>query len=158
MIALLIGYEAVSRFISPVAISFDEAIPIAVLGLLVNVASVLLLSGGEHHHHHGYGHAGEAHDHDEAQRIETGSGAILLEIFEKGVPPRFRLSFESGPRPAADAVMVESVRPGGGGQVFACVERDRHIEYVDEIPPSPIRCAYQAQPRRRALLDRIQGA
>ncbi len=46
MIALLIGYEAVSRLISPVAISFNEAIPIAVLGLVVNVASAWLLSGG----------------------------------------------------------------------------------------------------------------
>src|SRR6202049_965082 len=71
MIALLIGYEAVSRFIAPVPISFDEAIPIAMLGLLVNVASVLLLSGGGHHHHHGHGHDGDAHQHDEAQRIET---------------------------------------------------------------------------------------
>src|SRR6202049_2162850 len=48
MIALLIGYEAVSRFIAPVPLSFDEAIPIAMLGLLVNVASVLLLQGGGH--------------------------------------------------------------------------------------------------------------
>src|SRR6202045_2981739 len=46
MIALLIGYEAISRFVSPVPIRFDEAIPIAFLGLIVNVASVLLLSGG----------------------------------------------------------------------------------------------------------------
>src|SRR6266436_2373893 len=43
MIALLIGYEAVARLIAPVPISFDEAIPIAMLGLLVNVTSVLLL-------------------------------------------------------------------------------------------------------------------
>src|SRR6202050_4544063 len=50
MIALLICYEAVSRFMAPVPISFNEAIPIAILGLAVNVASVLLLSGGEHHH------------------------------------------------------------------------------------------------------------
>src|SRR5229473_555175 len=63
MIALLIGYEAVSRFIAPVPISFDEAIPIAVLGLIVNIASVLLLSGGGHHHGHGHGHD-QAHDHD----------------------------------------------------------------------------------------------
>jgi cation diffusion facilitator family transporter len=55
MIALLIGYEAVSRLISPVAIRFNEAIPIAVLGLIVNVASVLLLSGGGHDHGHGLG-------------------------------------------------------------------------------------------------------
>src|ERR1700680_4844292 len=58
MIALLIAYEAVSRFIAPVPISFDEAIPIAMLGLLVNVASVLLLSGGRHHHHHGHADGG----------------------------------------------------------------------------------------------------
>src|SRR5882762_1248018 len=45
MIALLIGYEAISRFLSPVPIHFGEAIPIAVLGLLVNIASVWLLSG-----------------------------------------------------------------------------------------------------------------
>ena len=46
MISLLIGYEAVTRFIWPVPISFNEAIPIAVLGLAVNIVSVLLLSGG----------------------------------------------------------------------------------------------------------------
>src|SRR6202163_4646219 len=33
MIAILIGYESVTRFISPSPINFDEAIPIAVLGL-----------------------------------------------------------------------------------------------------------------------------
>jgi cation diffusion facilitator family transporter len=67
MIALLIGYEAVSRLISPVAIRFNEAIPIAVLGLIVNVASVLLLSGGGHDHGHGLGHdAGGHNDHRDA--------------------------------------------------------------------------------------------
>ena len=75
MIALLICYEAVSRFMAPVPISFNEAIPIAMLGLAVNVASVLLLSGGGHHHHHDHGHDGDAHRHDEAHRIETGLSA-----------------------------------------------------------------------------------
>ena len=64
MIALLIGYEAITRFIWPVAINFNEAIPIAVLGLIVNVASVLLLSGGRHHDH-GHSHAEHEHGHDE---------------------------------------------------------------------------------------------
>jgi cation diffusion facilitator family transporter len=63
MIALLIGYEAMSRFFAPVPIHFNEAIPIAVVGLLVNVASVLLLSGGGHHH--GHSHDGHAHDDDD---------------------------------------------------------------------------------------------
>ncbi|ATF89750.1 CDF family Co(II)/Ni(II) efflux transporter DmeF [Burkholderia gladioli] len=61
MIALLIGYEAVARFFAPVPIHFGEAIPIAVLGLLVNLASVWLLSGGHHGHDHGHAH-GHAHE------------------------------------------------------------------------------------------------
>ena len=39
MIALLIGYESVSRIFAPVSIHFAEAIPIACLGLAVNIAS-----------------------------------------------------------------------------------------------------------------------
>jgi cation diffusion facilitator family transporter len=72
MIALLIGYEAVLRFLSPVAIRFAEAIPIAVLGLAVNLISAWLLSGADHGNSHDHGHAHshgseseDAHDHDE---------------------------------------------------------------------------------------------
>src|ERR1700745_3231508 len=56
MIALLIGGEAVGRLLHPVPIAFSQAIPIACLGLAVNVASAWLLSGGDHHHHHSHGH------------------------------------------------------------------------------------------------------
>src|SRR5215475_11028877 len=65
MIAALIGYEALRRLVLPVPIDFAEAIPIAALGLAVNVASVLLLSGGGRDHHHGHGHSRAGHDHDE---------------------------------------------------------------------------------------------
>ena len=65
MIAVLIGYEAVTRFISPVPIGFREAIPIACLGLAVNIASARLLSGGHHHHDHDHDHAhSHGHEHD----------------------------------------------------------------------------------------------
>jgi cation diffusion facilitator family transporter len=66
IIALLIGYEAVERFFDPVGIAFNEAIPIAVVGLVVNIVSAWLLSGGEHHgHSHGgsHGHSGGGHSH-----------------------------------------------------------------------------------------------
>ena len=67
MIALLIGYEALTRFLWPVPIRFNEAIPIAVLGLIVNVASALLLGGG---HDHDQGHAhGHRHGHDHAHDV-----------------------------------------------------------------------------------------
>ena len=89
MIAVLIGYESISRILNPVPIHFAEAIPIACLGLAVNVASAWLLSGGDHHHAHGL--AEEGHDHGESRRFTTQGGVIILEIFEDGVPPRFRL-------------------------------------------------------------------
>src|SRR5271169_3965718 len=89
MIAVLIGYESVSRIFSPVAIHFAQAIPIACLGLTVNIASAWLLSGSDDHHGHGHSHA--AHHGDETREIDTDFGIANLEIFEDRVPPRFRL-------------------------------------------------------------------
>ena len=128
MIALLIGYEAVARFIWPIAIDFNEAIPIAVLGLIVNIVSVLLLSGGGHHHGHSHSHAGHEHDHDEAHYLQTPLGPVTLEIFEDGVPPRFRLSRAGIDLSAADTT-VETVRPGGARQVIALAARGGYLEF-----------------------------
>jgi cation diffusion facilitator family transporter len=64
MVALLIAYESVMRFINPVEIKFAEAIPIAVLGLSVNLLSVFLLHDHEHDHDHDDDHYEDAgHDH-----------------------------------------------------------------------------------------------
>jgi cation diffusion facilitator family transporter len=57
-VAGYMGFESVKRLVSPALIHFDEAIPIAVLGLAVNVVSAWLLSSGAHHHE-----AAGAHDH-----------------------------------------------------------------------------------------------
>src|SRR5271169_5333229 len=130
MIALLIGYEAVARLLHPIAISFDEAIPIAVVGLMVNITSAWLLSGGGHHHHghdHGDAHGHDHAHHEEVRRIDTGDGMLLLEIFEAGVPPRFRIRFEGshGARTLFGdrAVTLETERPDGTGQVFTFADR-----------------------------------
>jgi cation diffusion facilitator family transporter len=141
MIALLIGYEAVSRLFAPVPIHFAQAIPIACLGLAVNLASAWLLSGGDHHHGHGHGHshghehAEEGHDHDEAHRVTTANGTISLEVFEDGVPPRFRIRVESGPALQAKSVTIETVRPDGTRQLFPLVDQgDGYLESHEEIP------------------------
>jgi cation diffusion facilitator family transporter len=67
MIAALIGYESVQRLLHPLAIAFDEAIPVAVLGLGVNLLSAWLLRG-DHDHHHGHGHGHDHHHHDHHDR------------------------------------------------------------------------------------------
>lgn len=65
MIALLIGYESVERVIYPVPIAFNQAIPIAVVGLGVNLLSAFLLRDDhDHHHGHAHDHGDEDHDHD----------------------------------------------------------------------------------------------
>lgn len=61
MIALLIGYESVDRLINPVSIAFNQAIPIAVVGLGVNLLSAFLLRDDHHGHHHHH-----THDHEHA--------------------------------------------------------------------------------------------
>ncbi len=70
VIAALIGYESIVRLFSPVAIGYREAIAIASLGLVVNLASAWLLRDdhghGHHHHDHGH-HDGHPHDHDHHQ-------------------------------------------------------------------------------------------
>jgi cation diffusion facilitator family transporter len=131
MIALLIGYEAVSRLFNPVPISFNEAIPIAVLGLAVNVASVWLLSGGHHHgHSHDHGH----HHGEEPRRIAFGTGAIEIEVFEDNVPPRFRIRADMAMLPGVSDVAIETIRPGDSRQLFSFEDRGGYLESRDEIP------------------------
>jgi cation diffusion facilitator family transporter len=141
MIALLIGYEAVSRLFAPIPIRFAEAIPIAALGLMVNIASAWLLSGGEHPgHSHGGGHSHAhgkgrtGHSHDESHRIATRGGDVILEVFEDGAPPRFRLRAQSAMALSAPAASVETVRPGGARQVFTFADRGGFLESINEIP------------------------
>lgn len=81
MIALLIGYEAVQRFVNPIPIHFREAIPIAALGLAVNLASAWLLSrGGHHHHHHHDDHDHDHHDHGSATHRDNNLRAAIVHV------------------------------------------------------------------------------
>jgi cation diffusion facilitator family transporter len=61
LFALLMAGESVHRFFHPVTISFDEAIVVAVLGLLVNGASVVILRV---RHHGAHGGHDQGHDHE----------------------------------------------------------------------------------------------
>ena len=56
MIALLIAWESLERFFNPVPIAFREAIPIAALGLGVNLISAWLLRNDRDHDHHDHSH------------------------------------------------------------------------------------------------------
>jgi Co/Zn/Cd efflux system component len=102
----------------------------------VNIVSAWILSGGDHHHHgHSHGHShGENYDHDDTQRIITRSGVVVLEIFEDGVPPRFRLRAETGLAPKAEETAIETVRPDGTRQQFTMADHGNYLASVEEIP------------------------
>jgi cation diffusion facilitator family transporter len=73
LIALAMAWESVARFLSPVPIGFDQAILVAVIGLVVNGACLAILGGHGHSHekgvgerekddHHGHEHPGRSRD------------------------------------------------------------------------------------------------
>jgi cation diffusion facilitator family transporter len=63
MIAIFIGYESINRLFNPTPIAFNEAIPIAVIGLAVNLLSAFLLRDDHGHDHHAHGHSHSDDDH-----------------------------------------------------------------------------------------------
>ncbi len=70
MVALLMGVESVERLIAPETIRFNQAILVAVVGLVVNLLSAWLLHGGSpaHHLHDDDHHHGHPHQHDQNLR------------------------------------------------------------------------------------------
>lgn len=67
VIALGIGAQSVARLLEPTDVAFLEATWVAVLGLIVNIVSALILSGhhGHAHDHHHHDHAHDHHGHGE---------------------------------------------------------------------------------------------
>lgn len=79
----------------------------------------------EHGHHHG----------DEPRHVDTRVGLLTLEVFEDGVPPRWRIrTGRGGALPAAHDVGIETERLDGSRQVFNFVNRGEYLESVEEIP------------------------
>ena len=88
LVALYIGYESIDKIINPAEIKFQEAIIVAVIGLVVNVACANIL--GHDHHHHGHHHH---HDHDHGTKSkkkakkaapqERGTWGFVIESYKK---------------------------------------------------------------------------
>jgi len=89
-------------------------------------------ASGDHDHRHD---SGRAHGHGEdIRRIDTGHGVIAVQVFEDGVPPRWRIRIEKGQAWAARDVTVITERPNGARQAFTFVDHGGYLESVDEIP------------------------
>src|ERR1700730_10782071 len=77
-IALLMAGESVRRFFTPLPIHFNEAIGIAVLGLIVNLTCALVLT---HEHDHGHSHGHGSHDHHHDLNLRAAYLHVLADAF-----------------------------------------------------------------------------
>ncbi|MCU4405856.1 CDF family Co(II)/Ni(II) efflux transporter DmeF [Acinetobacter junii] len=92
VVALLMGIQSIERLFNPVTIHFNEAIPIAVVGLVINlVCAWLLHDGGHEHHHHHHHHHSHHHDdhhqhtHDHHHHHDLNQKAAFLHVVADAV-------------------------------------------------------------------------
>ncbi|WP_236200776.1 CDF family Co(II)/Ni(II) efflux transporter DmeF [Pseudomonas pseudonitroreducens] len=78
-VAALMMFESVARLLSPSPIHYQQAIVIAVIGLLVNLACAWLLRGEHHHHGHEHGHD-HAHHHGHDHGHDLNLRAAYLHV------------------------------------------------------------------------------
>jgi len=82
--AIMIAWESVARLVQPLPIAFDQAILVAVLGLLVNFVSAAMLwssPGHSHGHSHDRGHEhGHDHDHGHGHHADHNIRAAFLHV------------------------------------------------------------------------------
>jgi nickel/cobalt transporter (NicO) family protein len=98
--------------------------------LIIGIALWMLWRTWREQHHHDHHHR----HHDEIHGFDTALGRLTLELFEDGVPPRWRVRLEAGQQPGVERISLETRREVGVGQVFAFAARDGYLESVDEIP------------------------
>jgi cation diffusion facilitator family transporter len=85
LIALGIAVESVGRLLDPSPVAFNEATFVVILGLIVNIASVVLLSGGHGHHHehddhHDHAHGHDHHDHHHGHHQDNNMRSAVVHV------------------------------------------------------------------------------
>ena len=90
VVALLMGIQSIERLFNPVTIHFNEAIPIAVVGLVINLVCAWLLheDGHKHHHHHhshDHHHDDHQHTHDHHHHHDLNQKAAFLHVVADAV-------------------------------------------------------------------------
>lgn len=118
---VIVSFEMVSsgiaRLITPEVVDFADALPVAIIGLVVNIVSAWLLDGAhshghdhgahdhskhdhahhehshqEHSHHdHSHDHAG--HDHDHGEHKQEQAEALRRAVHEKGHDNNLRAAY-----------------------------------------------------------------
>ncbi|WP_404972493.1 CDF family Co(II)/Ni(II) efflux transporter DmeF [Vibrio campbellii] len=79
IVALMMMVESIHRLFNPEIIQFNEAIMVAVIGLVVNLASMLLLQDHHHHGHDHHDHHGHDHEHHHDHNLTAAYFHVLAD-------------------------------------------------------------------------------
>tara|TARA_R110000868_G_scaffold72133_8_gene210433 strand:- start:3943 stop:4773 length:831 start_codon:yes stop_codon:yes gene_type:complete len=77
LVSIFMAWESLERISQPIPINFDEALWVAVIGLVVNIICALLLGHSHDHdddHHHDHDHD---HDHEHHGEDHNHQGALV---------------------------------------------------------------------------------
>ena len=94
VVAIFMAFQSFERLLHPVDIQYNEAIPIAILGLVINLICAWLLHDGHHHHHHHHHHHEESHhshDHDHTHEHDLNQKAAFLHVVADAVTSVFAI-------------------------------------------------------------------
>jgi len=92
VVALMMGIQSLERLFNPVTIHFNEAIPIAIVGLVINlVCAWLLHEGGHDHHHHDHHHGHSHHHHSHDHHHDLNQKAAFLHVVADAVTSVFAI-------------------------------------------------------------------
>lgn len=87
----------------------------------------------------GHGHHGHGHEHPEdGIWVQTGHESVKIEIFEKGMPPVFRLGFYQREAlvepPEPSSVKLETLRADGSIHEYVFLEKEGVLESTAQVP------------------------
>ena len=91
VVALMMGIQSLERLFNPVTIHFNEAIPIAIVGLVINLVCAWLLHEGGHDHHHHDHHHGHSHHHHSHDHHDLNQKAAFLHVVADAVTSVFAI-------------------------------------------------------------------
>ena len=126
--ALKFGNELIAEHAEPYFMLMSAVVVIGVsLWMLLRTRRDELAAKAQQHAPHG------------GKIINTGHGLVELEVFETGVPPRFRIHAYDGAMNSQtfdgnETVSIETLRPDGAKQIFELKPSGRYLQSVLEIP------------------------
>lgn len=90
IVALIMAAESIARIISPGTIHFNEALMVAVIGLIVNLVSAFMLGG--HNHSHGHAHGDKHHSHSGHHHQDHNLRAAYLHVLADALTSVFAIT------------------------------------------------------------------